>query len=141
MNPDQSITMYQLVYDWAKYVDSDMGKIMDKKKIGVTGALKSSKKFFVTGSENDVQKASFTMLSRAKFSDMGVGKGQPLSDVKGNKQLYTAAGIKGRVAKKFIYNTIYPQANTLLNLLAENFNKKLSNEITDSINGTITFDI
>ena len=115
------INIYQLVYDWARYTNRDLGKSMDKKKVGVTFALVKSRKFRVDGSADDVRRAVFSFLDYGKFTDMGVGRGQKLGDVKGNQVIYRETGVKGRKAKKWYSKVIFPEANTLAKLLAENY--------------------
>ncbi len=139
LNPPKN--MYQMVYDWARYANRDLGKSLDKKKVGVTMELVRSRKFRVEGSGDDVQKAIFSFLEYGKFVDMGVGKGQKLGDVKGNQVIYKETGIKGRKAKKWYSKVIFPEANTLAKLLEENYGLKITSELNESLDDAITLSL
>lgn len=135
------ISMYDLVYDWAKYANQDLGKSLTKKHIGVTGALSSSLKFSLIGPHDDVQKVKFSFLNYGKFSDMGVGRGQKLGDIKGNKTIYKETGVHGRKATKWFSKVIFPEANTLGKLLAVNYGLQISNEINESFSDSVILSI
>ena len=88
-----------------------------------------------------MHKAVFTFLNYGKFIDMGVGRGQKIGDVKGNQTIYKETGIKGRKAKKWYSKVIFPEANTLAKLLAENYGIQISNSITESLDDSIILSI
>jgi hypothetical protein len=110
-----------MVADWSAYLKADLAKVILKKKIGRTGSLANSIKYHIVYDQEGPVKVVFEFKHYGQFVDMGVGKGQKLGDVKGNAQLLQAIGVKGRKAKKWYSKTIFPEANTLANLLKEQY--------------------
>lgn len=130
-------SLYKLVYDWARYANADLAKMIDKKRIGKTLALLNSRRFNVVANGEVPDKVVFDFLIRGKFVDMGVGRGQKLGDVKGNQVVYKETGVRGRKPKKWFSKVIFPEANTLAKLLAEQFGIISQNMINESIDSTI----
>jgi hypothetical protein len=136
----QSISI--LVSDWSTYLKRDLIKSMLKKKIGNTGNLKNSLSFKIQyGTDGTPEKVIIAFNYYGKFVDMGVGKGQKLGDVKGNKALYRATGIKGRVAKPWWSKTIFPEANTLAALLKEQYGITAINMINENVSPSINMQL
>jgi hypothetical protein len=131
------VSLYRVVYDWARYANKDMGTMLNKKNIGKSFALVKSRKFQVLFNGSTPSSVMFEFLARGKFSEMGVGRGQKLGDVKGNQVLYREAGVKGRKSKMWFSNVLFPEANTLARILAEEFAIHSVNMIKESIDSTI----
>lgn len=136
-NSSDNRSLYKLVYDWARYANDDLGKSIEKKRIGKTLALFNSRKFNVIGTGSLPDKVAFDFLLRGKFVDMGVGRGQKLGDVKGNQAIYSATGVKGRKPKKWFSKVLFPEANTLTKLLADQYGIISQNIIKENIDSTI----
>jgi hypothetical protein len=130
-----------MVADWSAYLKKDLAKMLVKKKIGKTGSLASSIKYNITYDADGPSKVTFYFNHYGKFVDMGIGRGQKIGDVKGNTEILRAAGLKGRVAKKWYTKTIFPEANTLAVLLKENYGIKAIEIINDIIDGAVNMNM
>lgn len=120
MDIQDKINLKQFTIDWADITkDKFISAIVKKKIAGLK--LKSSITFRVIFGANGPEKVVFFYLEEGKFTDMGVGKGQKLGDVKGNKALLRATGLHGRVAKKWYSTTMTSQTKRLSELLAEKY--------------------
>lgn len=137
MANDFDVSLYHLVYDWARYANKDLGTTMAKKNIGKTYALLRSRRFRVLFTGSTPSSVMFDFLMYGKFVDMGVGRGQKLGDVKGNQTIYRETGIKGRKAKKWFSKVLFPEANTLAKLLSEQFQIEAGNMINENIDNKI----
>jgi hypothetical protein len=135
------ITIDQLVADWAQYANRDLGKSLDKRQIGKSLALIKSRKVRVENGSDGPEKIIFEFLNYGRFVDMGVGKGQKLGDVTGNKTIMQAAGLHGRVAKKWYSKVIFGEVNTLSELLLDYFGFRCLSMINESMDKTITMEM
>lgn len=138
---DIDVSLYKIVYDWARYANKDLGKMLDKKHIGKTFELIKSRKFRVLFNGSTPSSVIFDFLYYGKFVDMGVGKGWKLGDLKGNQTIYKETGIKGRKATKWYSKTIFPEANTLAKILAEEFGIQAINMVNENIDNNINLEL
>lgn len=94
-------------------------------KVGKSGDLARSFAFQLTGSANSVSIIRLAYSLSGQFVDMGVGKGQKIGSIKGNKEELRAAGIRGRKegrhAKKWYSKTMYAETATLGDLFAKHY--------------------
>ncbi len=125
-------TDYKLTVDWASITVKRFGKSLVKNKVAGTELAASFRYQVINGSDGP-QKVVFTYLKSGKFVDMGVGRGQKLGDVKGNKSLYGALGLQGRKAKKWYSKTITSESKRLAELLAELYGKSMIAVVNDNI--------
>lgn len=132
-----SLQVNQVIDAWAFYVLLDLIKVMLKKQVGRTGALQSSLHYTHQYSGAEIGAVKFQFLYYGVFTDMGVGNGQKLGDVKGNQVIYRETGIKGRKAKMWYSKTIFPEANTLAQILADKYGQVAVNNIKEGISRTI----
>jgi hypothetical protein len=117
---NQKINLKQFAVDWANITQKKFIAAILKKNIKGS-ALKNSITYRIVNGANGPEKVIFTYLNTGKFVDMGVGKGQKLGDVKGNKKLYKSVGLHGRVAKKWYSTTITSQTKRLSELLFDHY--------------------
>ena len=134
-------SLYKVASDWAKYTGERLGESILKKNIGKSQELIRSIKSNVFGGEMAPEKIVLSYLMRGKFVDMGVGKGQKLGDIKGNREVLAAAGLKGRRAKKWYSKTIYAETNKLADILKNNYGKQATNMIKENIPSQINMQL
>jgi len=134
---DQTPNQYKLVEDFNRILIERWIKNIRKLKIGDTHELEKSFNSSVFGSTDSVNKTQFSYLLRGQFVDMGVGKGQHIGAIKGNKEDLKAAGIhgrsEGRHAKKWYSKTMYAESAVLAELLQENFGIRSQNTILENL--------
>lgn len=134
-------SQHKVVSDWARITSERLGENILKRRIGKSGDLSRSLTYKVIGALNSPEKVILSHLYYGKFVDMGVGKGQRVGDIKGNKEILTAAGIKGRRPKKWYSKTIYAETNKLADFLQQNFSIKASAVIKENIPSQINLEL
>lgn len=133
--------LFHVVDDWAKYLNRDLGKVIAKKNIGVTHALVRSRKYHIKFNGSMPERVVFEFLAYGKFTDMGVGRGQGIGDVKGNRQIMIQTGLHGRVAKKWYSKTITGEFNTLSNILMDQFGIRPMEIVEEEISTTLNMSL
>lgn len=126
--------------DWAQVAIKHLAQSLVKKRVGGS-ALKSSFKYHLITGPDGPTKIIISYLNVGKFVDMGVGRGQKLGDVRGNKSLYSALGLHGRVAKKWYSKTMTAEARRLSELMAALYGDKFIAVVNDNIAQQINMEI
>lgn len=130
-------TQHEIGSKWSQYTIERWKKNIIKQKIGDTHELSNSFKSFLIGSLNDLERIRFSYLLRGKFVDLGVGRGQKVSAIKGNREQLRAAGIKGRSegrhAKKWYSKTMYAETITLADLMMQHYGISAQNQVLENI--------
>jgi len=136
-------SLNELANDWATYTINRFHEQLLKKRIGKTGSLKDSLAFrAIVGAGGDIEKIKMAYLNYGKFIDMGVGRGQALGNVRGNAEVYRAAGLKGpRKAKKWYSKTMYSETNILADLLMNNYGIRAGEMVKESFPAQINISI
>lgn len=80
-----SIIPQKVVSEWAKYAIEAFQKSLQKKKIGITGALFNSFKSQLQNNGGDVGAVMLKFAMYGRFRDMGVGRGMKAYERKANK--------------------------------------------------------
>lgn len=118
----------KLVEDWAYYTILRLQKSLGKKKVGVTGSLKASLYYDLVSIAGEISSVKHHFNYYGKFVDMGVGYGQKLSDVKGNRDAYQA-----RKPKVWFSKTYYSEIMQLTELLTEKYGEQVTMTIKEEI--------
>lgn len=140
MEQNKYIDLTKFTYDWASVTIKRFAQAMVKKKVGGS-ALKNSLKFRIVNGADGPQKVIFNYLQAGKFIDMGVGRGQKLGDVKGNKNLYKALGLHGRVAKKWYSPTMTAETKRLAELTTQLYGRSVFAIVNDNIPNEINLQV
>ena len=134
---EQTPTMQKIVQDWARFTINRWKRNLHQLKIGDSGDLMRSFAFMMRGSVTDIQSVLMSYSLQGQFTDMGVGKGQSISAIKGNKEDLRAAGImgrsEGRHAKKWYSKTMYAETATLAELMQKHFGISGQNAILENL--------
>jgi predicted HAD superfamily Cof-like phosphohydrolase len=130
----QATKQPEIVDQWAKILIERLHKKLDKFKIGKSGALrKSIKTDLLRGVGGDIDKLHLLYNYYGAFVDMGVGRGQPLGEVRYAKASQRLTGIKARRAKKWYSVTITAEVNTLADLLMKHYGKQAIGVVLNEI--------
>lgn len=114
----ESITIDQqaIIEQWARYTANDLMKSMKKRGIGYSNALYNSIRHKIINEVSGNFSVQHSFNYYGKFVDMGVGRGQKLSEVKGNADVRGITG-SGRRPKKWLSKTYYGEVSTLTEIL------------------------
>jgi hypothetical protein len=139
MNPSQAFELkrHELIQAWAKYTIERLQRSIDKKKVIDTGSLRYSLLYhLLAGPNGEISNIQLTFNYYGKFVDMGVGKGQKIESVKGNRDLISLAG-HGRRPKVWFSKTFYSEVTELRDLLLQNYGEEGAQIIKETISQTI----
>ncbi len=139
MSTIEGITAEQneIVESWARYTANDLMKSIRKRGIGYSNALYNSIRHkLITGVTGDF-KVQHTYNYYGKFVDMGVGRGQRISDVKGNADLRGIVG-GGRRPKKWLSKTYYGEVSTLTSILQKHGVESAQSLVVSELNKILT---
>lgn len=131
-----------LIEDWARFTAHRLQKSLLKKNIGASGSLNYSILYSLVGAANgDINSVRHEFNYYGKFIDMGVGAGQKLESVKGNREMYSITGRKSRAPKKWFSKTYYSETLELINLLSEKYAEQIPWVVKEEISQTLNMNL
>ena len=125
----------QVADDWARYTAERLQKSLLRHKIGKSGSLSYSIIYAlksISGGEVGSIRHEFNYYG--KFVDMGVGRGQKIEDVKGNRDMVALMG-SGRRPKKWFSKSYYAEVMQLEEILAKKYGQQYQRLIKETIQG------
>jgi hypothetical protein len=125
MEEKNTPSLQKFTVDWASITVKRFAQALVKKRVGGSELKNSFKYQVVSGADGEPVKVVFTYKMSGKFVDMGVGRGQKLGDVKGNKALLKAVGVHGRKAKKWYSQTITAETKRLSELMGQYYGSSM----------------
>lgn len=136
MAEDYEAKKAELVDRWNDILVDRLLKAQQRYGIGITMYLFYSvqAELVRNGAEVSASKLSFNYYG--KFLDMGVGRGQKIESVKGNRDLVTAIG-GGRKPKKWLSKTYYAEIGILRDLMLEHSSEHILGVIKESFGQSI----
>ncbi len=127
-----------LIEDWARYTAERLQKSLQRKKVGVTGDLNYSILYSLVGAANgDLTSVRHEFNYYGKLIDMGVGRGQKLESVKGNRDMYVLTGHRARAPKKWFSKTYYSETLELVSMLSLKYGEQIPHMVKEEITQTL----
>lgn len=134
---EKPISQLEIGSKWSQITIERWKRNITKLKIGDTHELENSFKHSQIGSINSLERIRLSYLLYGKFVDLGIGNGQGVSSIKGNREALAAAGIKGkkvgRHAKKWYSKTMYAETIVLADLMMKNYGISAQNTVLENI--------
>lgn len=143
-----SVAPSRVVEDWAKYAIQAFQEALQKKKIGVTGALFNSFKRELVINGGDVGAVLLKFAMYGRFRDMGVGRGMKAYERKTNKANMIGAKAYGaevsysrRQAKRWYPKVKAHETMRLQEILIRDLGVNISNWVGSEWSGNIEMNI